>query len=557
MNRPVNAIRRFGRNLVTRAATMLGMPFEQFAAISGRSIGASISGVTVTSDSALKVSSYKRGVELIADYVAKTPFHVKRNKRKDKTHPAWRLVRKWAQYHQLSAFHFRKTMTVLAITRGNSYAYIVRDSVTFEPLELRILDPSQVTPVLKAGVLTYRFRSSPQIISATDVIHIKALSTDGYVGLDPIRTYAVDVLGLSLAQSQYAGTYYAAGGSPSVYLYSPVPLDDDKFNRLKGETGPLKRSLYNPHDIPVLDMAELRTLNLDAQATQLLGSREFALKDIANLLNLTVHKLNGDGTGGYSSVEEENNAFRDDTLDPYFCQYEIEYEKLLTEREQAEETVSIEAVRESLTRSNMNDRANYLQKAVGGPWMTAAEGRDVDSLEELDNTDQLYPPPNMTKPDPNTPQASPKASAPNTPPTVGKKRKRRLSDVKRSAAADTLKQITAVEDTFSRLLKRIATQARKAGERSQTFPEFLSGLEAKHGEVIRSALSPIVELCGGSSEHIERCEKSLIAETRLCLQLAYDAATPDKFAGEVNTVCDRLERSAGHYARKAVESWNN
>lgn len=553
MNRPINALRRFGRSMVTRAATMLGMPFEQFASISGRSIGASVSGVTVTSDSALKVSSYKRGVELIADYVAKTPFHVKRNKRKDKKHPAWRLVRKWAQYHQLSAFHFRKTMTVLAITRGNAYAYIVRDPATFDPLELRILDPSQVTPVLKAGVLTYRFRSSPQIISATDVIHIKSLSTDGYVGLDPIRTYAVDVLGLSLAQSQYAGTYYASGGSPSVYLYSAQPLDDDKFNRLKGETGPLKRSLDNSHDIPVLDMAELKTLNLSAEQTQLLGSREFALKDVANLLNLTVHKLNGEGTGGYASVEEENNAFRDDTLDPYFCQYEIEYEKLLTEREQAEETVSIEAVRESLTRSNMNDRANYLSKAVGGPWMTAAEGRDVDSLEELENTSQLYPPPNMTKPDPNTTPAA----KPKTPPTVGKKRKRRLSDVKRSAAADTLKQITAVEDTFSRLLKRIATQARKAGERSQTFPEFLSGLEAKHGEVIRSALSPIVELCGGSSEHIERCERSLIAETRLCLQLAHDAATPDKFAGEVNTVCDRLERSAGHYARKAVESWNN
>lgn len=507
---------------------MLGVSLDQYQGISARSIGSSVSGVNVTDSSALKISSYKRGVELIADYVAKTPFHVKRNKKKDKKHPAWRLVRKWAQYHQLSAFHFRKTMTILAITRGNSYAYIVRDPETFDPLELRILDQSRVTPVIRRGVLTYRFDSNPKAIPASDIIHIKSFSTDGYVGLDPIKTYAVDVLGLSLAQSQYAGTYYAAGGSPSVYLYSPVPLDDDKFNRLKGETGPLKRSLDNPHDIPVLDMAELKTLNLTAEQTQLLGSREFALKDIANLLNLTVHKLNGEGTGGYASVEEENNAFRDDTLDPFFCQFEIEYEKLLTEREQAEESVSVEAVRESLTRSNMNDRSNYLTKAVGGPWMSAAEARDVDSLEEIENTSELYPPPNMTKTDLNSSTPPPKPKA------------------KRDA--DQLKQVAAIEDIFTRLVKRVTVQARKASERPAVFSEFLSDLEAKHGEVIRSALTPVVALCGGDEGHINNIADSFIADIRSRLTPAAGTNTGD--------ACDKLERSVGQFAREAVASWN-
>lgn len=533
MTRTAGALTRFGRRVITRAASILGMPLDQYAAISGRSVGSSVSGVTVTSDSALKVSAYKRGVELISDYVGKTPFHVKRNKKKDKTHPAWRLVRKWAQYHQLSAFHFRKTMTILAITRGNSYAYIVRDSTTFDPLALRILDPSQVTPVLKDGVLTYRFRSSPQIISATDVIHIKSFSTDGYVGLEPIRTYAVDVLGLSLAQSQYAGTYYAAGGSPSVYLYSPVPLDDDKFNRLKGETGPLKRSLDNPHDIPVLDMAELRSLNLSAEQTQLLGSREFALKDIANLINISVHKLNGEGSGGYASVEEENNAFRDDTLDPFFCQYEIEYEKLLTEREQLEETASIEAVRESLTRSNMNDRSNYLQKAVGGPWMTAAEARDIDSCEEIENTDELYPPPNMTKPDPNS----------DVPPA----KKKRLQAAR---SRRELKRVAAMEDVFSRMTKRVTVQARKICERPDAFPGFLGTLESKHGRVIRSALKPVVELCGGSKKSVRLSSRRFVGVLQRSLKTA-------KTPAEVRAACDKLERASGQLARKAVASWNN
>lgn len=533
MTTTANPLIRFSRRVITRAASFLGMPLDQYNAISSRSVGSSLAGVSVNSDSALKVAAYKRGVELIGNYIGKTPFHIRRDNKKDKTHPAWKIVRKWAQYHQLSAFEFRRTMIVLAQTRGNAFAYIVRDPGTYEPLELRILDPGRVRVVLKRGQLGYTFGESPRVISATDVIHIRALSTDGYCGLDPIRSYAADVLGLSLAQSQYASTYYAAGGAPSVYLYSATPLDDDKFNRLKGETGPLKRSLENPHEIPVLDMAELKSLNLSAEQTQLLGSREFALKDIANILNITVHKLNGEGTGGYKSVEEENNAFRDDTLDPWFVQFEIEYEKLLTEAEQAAESHTVEAVRESLTRSNMADRANYLQKAIGGPWMSAAEGRDVDSLESLPNTGELYPPPNMTKADPNA------ATADTTP----------------ARAVNVLKQVAAVEDTFARMVKRLTVQARKAGERSAAFPEFLNDLPTRHGDVIRSALRPVVEVCGGDGEHVERLARALLAETRVRLQTVYDTATPDNFSAEVGEACDTLERSVGQLARKAVESW--
>jgi HK97 family phage portal protein len=526
IRRSLNTVRRFAGGLAYRAASILGMSPEIYGATSSRSIATSLAGVSVNNDTALKVSAYKRGVELIANYIGKTPFHVKADRRKVKNHPAWKLVRKWAQYHQLSAFDFRRTLILLALTRGNGYAYIVRDQ-SATPTELRILDPGLVTPTLLKGSLFYRFAGRESLIPAVDVIHIKGISKDGFIGLDPIKTYAADVLGLSLAQMQYASTYYAAGGSPSVYVYSQNPLDDDRYNRLKGATGPLKRSLDNPHEIPVLDAAELRTLNLSAEQTQLLGSREFSLKDIANILNLTVHKLNGEGTGGYKSVEEENNAFRDDTLDPWFVQFEIQYEKLLTEAEQESESHTVEAVRESLTRSNMTDRANYLTKAVGGPWMTPGEARDVDSLEDLENTGELYPPPNMTKEDP---AATEPAAAPADKP-------------KRS---DTLQQVAALEDTFSRMVKRVTVAARKAAEKPEGFPAFLQELEAKHGDVIRSAFGPLVALCGGESRHADAIAAALLAEARTKLEPG----------GGVPEVCDQLERSVGRFARKAVELWN-
>ena len=569
MFRTLNTVRRFAGSVMLRAATILGMKADLYQGITSRSVGSSLAGITVNNDSALKISAYKRGVELISNYIGKTPFHVKKNKKKDKRHPAWKLVRKWAQYHQLSAFEFRRTLVFLTLTRGNGYAYIVRDPETYAPTALRILDPGKVTPFLRAGNLYYQFEGRSRAVSSSDVIHIKGISKNGYVGLDPIVTYAADVLGLSLAQQQYASTYYAAGGSPSVYVYSAVALDDDKFNRLRGQTGPLKRSLDNPHDIPVLDNAELRTLNLSAEQTQLLGSREFSLKDIANILNISVHKLNGEGTGGYKSVEEENNAFRDDTLDPFFVQFEEQYEKLLTEAEQEEESHQVEAVRESLTRSNMTDRANYLTKAIGGPWMTPGEGRDVDSLEELENTSELYPPPNMTKEDPNAtptdptpapaPAAKPKRSTGRDKYGDGKTDPEEHETPQREHGDErstTLKQIAALEDTFSRMLKRLTVAARKASEKPGGVSVFLNDLPARHADVIRSALTPIVEVCGGEARDAEAITKALMAETRISFEGAVQRmASPDKYQETIGEACDQLERSAGRFARKALESW--
>lgn len=500
------------------------MPLDQYHALSGRSSAVSLAGVKVTADSALKVAAYKRGVELIANYCGKTPYHIKRNNSKEKQHPAWQLVRKWAQYHQLSTFDFARTLVVHALTRGNGYGWIKRDQ-NYTPVSLHILDPGRVEPALLAGKLIYRITGIDKTLSAVDVIHIKSMTTDGYVGLDPIKTYAVDVLGLSLAQQLYASSYYASGGSPGLYLHSELPIDDDHFNRLKGETGPLKRSVENPHEIPIIDGAELKALQLSAEQTQLLGAREFSLKDIANCLGMSVHKLQGDGKSSYKSLEEENRAFRDDTLDPWFVQFEIQFEKLLTEDEQTSGEWQVEAVRESLTRTNMTDRANYLKTAVGGPWMTPAEARDVDSLEFMSGTNKLLAPLNMV-------------------PVDGQQ--------KSQGRSDTLLQLAAVEDVIGRMQRRLTVGIRKANS-ADTLRSALDAIDEKHLPVIRAALVPVIQLCGGSEDHATAAARMITETIRSQL-----ADVPAEHVPEfIATRCDAFELTTPIISRKAAALWLN
>lgn len=543
----VNAAREGLAGLALRAAQRLGYSPEHWAAIGGRSFALSVSGQNVTIESALKVSAYKRGVELISNYIGKTPFHVRADKAKDKRHPAWSLVRRWAVWDDVSASQFRKTLIIHALTRGNGYGQILRVNGT--PTETRILDPDKIVEQLRGGRLVYRIRNTDLAFLASDIIHIRGFGCNGYTGEDPITGYAKDVLGLCLSQQSYAGGYFARGGVSQVYAHSGVPLSKEVWDRLESDSGPLRNALDDPHRIPVLEQIELKTVSLTAQQTQLLESREFGLKDVANILNLTVHKLNGHGTGGYRSLEEESRAFRDDTLDPWLCQFEEQYEKLLTEQQREDETHSVEAVRESLTRTNMADRANYLKTAIGGPWMSPAEGRDIDSLEELPDTEKLYPPPNMTREDPAAAGSRSAAAAPQ--PAADAENRNAGSGVPAAA------KIAALSDVLTRMTKRLTTQATKAAGKPAAWLEFCDGLKERNAVVITDALSPIVALCCATDADTRTAAvcATLIAELDAQFRAAYDRRTADEFPGAIAEICDRAERDARDRAERIVTTW--
>jgi len=543
-----------------RSSLIRGLAPEIYYAIGGGRVAHSKSGIMVTADEAMKVAAFKRGVCLIGDYIGKTPFHVKQGHSKATDHPAWKLVRRWAWYHGQSAFEFRRTMTILAQCRGNSYARIVRNQATMEPLSLRILDPSKVEAVVKRGTLRYQVKGRDTTMPASNVIHIKAPSLDGFHGMDPISQYGRDVLGLAIAQQNYASRYYENGGVPSTYLKSEVPLGEDQWNRLKGETGPLKTAVDNPHDIPVLEQAELKSLNLSAEQTQLLGAREFSLKDIANILGLPVHKLQGDGKSSYKSLEEENRAFREDTLDPWLCQFEFEFAKLLTEDQQLQETHEIHAVRESLTRTNIKDRQEYLGKGVGVPWMTPNEGREIEGLEGIEGGDELQIPLNMIPPDTTSGNDSEPADddeeGRESIPASTQQRTSEPAPEKTPDPLQTVHQLRALTDVYGRMSKRLATQARKAAAKPKAFQDFLDNLDERNQDTLRSAFGPVCGLCAtGSASAGDDVSDTLLADFRTELNTIYDTTPADAFTSKVNAAADTFEQSARTRADNQLMEW--
>ena len=238
----------------------------------------------------------------------------------------------------------------------------------------------------------------------------------------------------------------------------------------------MKRAVDNPHELPILEQTDIKSVGLTAEQTQLLSARKDIILDIANLLGIPPHKLGLAISTSYGSLEEENDAFRDDALDPWLVQFEMEYRKLLTEDEQALETHCIVATRHDVARMKASDRAEYLSTLTGAaPVMTVNEARAIQGLGPVPGGDVLRTPMNMSPADAKNPAA---AAAERLEPEDEE-----TDDTEESAMRSH--QLQALEDVFSRMAKRLATaiQQGQASRPAGGIPQ--RAREAHAGDQIR------------------------------------------------------------------------
>jgi hypothetical protein len=108
----------------------------------------------------------------------------------------------------------------------------------------------------------------------------------------------------------------------------------------------------------------------------------FSLRDVANWLGVPPHKLGDNTRTAYNSLEAENQAFLDDSLDYWLVNWEHECrEKLLSDRQKQRDTHFIEFERKALVQADLKTRAEYYKTATGGrPWMSPDEVREKENM---------------------------------------------------------------------------------------------------------------------------------------------------------------------------------
>lgn len=361
-------------------------------------------GVSVSNDSAMKLSAFFAGIRLISENTATLPKSVKKednfgSKKTVKNHPIERLIHKPNRY--TNGVMFWMTIVTWLKGWGNSYAIIKRDK-TGCPVELHQVHPQSVEVTLSNGRKWYKVTmADPEmkfldgIYSDENMLHFMELSLDGIVGVNTVIYNAI-ALGKSLAQEKFAGEFYKKGGNIKAVLETDGNLGDDAYKKFLAHF-----AAASNFETPLLEYGiKYKQLSVNPVAAQLIQSETMSIQDIARVLNVPPHMIAEMSHATFSNIEHQSQQFVTYSLRPVVKKIEVEIEnKLLFDSEN--DILSVKFSLDGLLRGDTQARSAYYHNAILDGYMTRNEVRSLEGLEHADGLDDFLVPLNVASVDEN------------------------------------------------------------------------------------------------------------------------------------------------------------
>jgi len=342
------------------------------------------SGVNVNAQTALSYAAIWRCVNLIAGDAARLPLApwrgVKRGRELHTSHPSYRLVRHKPN-SEMTAGVVKKTGTAHVLLQGNHYSYIQRDGEG-RPLELIPVNPTQMYPIRVAGKLWYVLdvpNLAMRKIDPRDILHLRGLSYDGLLGYSVVAK-ARESWGLGMAMQTYTSIFFRNNAEPRVVFEYPEGMKPEAVQNLRESWERMHAGLENAHRTAVLrGGVKLHQIKISARDAQLVDSRAFEIREIANWFGVPPHKLGDPNQTSYNSLEQSNQSYLDEALDPILTMWEEEcWDKLLTDREKERGDVYFEFDRKQLLRANLQERTAWYTFALPNGILSPNEVREEE-----------------------------------------------------------------------------------------------------------------------------------------------------------------------------------
>jgi HK97 family phage portal protein len=341
----------------------------------------SSAGVWVSESTAMGLSAYYCGVNMISGTIASLPLNVYRTdgrKREIATsHPVHRLLHAEPN-SEMTAMSLRQTWLSHAITHGNAYGEIQwdwkGDAYAINPLMPSTRPVRDDTNALWYKVLVPT--GETRYLKPEDVLHVPGLGYDGVMGYGLLQL-ARESIGLNAAQDSYAARFFRNGGNISGSIETDKVLDDKQFSRLKSEVANKLQGLENAHRIAILEGGmKFKPMNPTHEEAQLIEARRFTVEEWARWLNMPPHKLREMTHATFSNIEHQNIEWVVDTIRPWLVRFEQEFDRKLFRKRSVFYT---KHVVEGLLRGDLKSRYDAYAIARNWGWMSA---NDILELED-------------------------------------------------------------------------------------------------------------------------------------------------------------------------------
>lgn len=340
----------------------------------------STSGVPITPDTALKISTVWACVRLIAETIASLPLIVYRvrpdgGRERAENHPLYDLLHDQPNRYQ-TAFEFREMMTGHALLRGNAYAKIEAGprgpADQLIPLHPDRVHIEQLTSPDAAPRYRYLVDGLGRFNDA-DILHLRGLSGDGILALDPV-TYARESFGLTLAGERYGSRFFKNDARPSVVLKHPGKLKKPTADRIRTHWEAIHGGAGQHRTAVLEEGMDLVTVGVEPRNAQFLELREFQAEDVCRWFRVPPHMvgLTSKATSWGSGIEQMSIGFVVYTLVPWLKRWE---QAIARDLIVAPDTYFVEHLVDGLLRGDLKTRYEAYAIARDKGWYSVNDIR--------------------------------------------------------------------------------------------------------------------------------------------------------------------------------------
>ena len=348
----------------------------------------------VSPDGSLAISAVWACVRILSETVASLPLHLykktKEGNVKVESDKLLDLLRRPNSYSGM--YDFLQWEMIGCLLRGNGYTWIIRD-VNGVPKRLHYCENEQVSVTIDRENDEIVFKYKEHIIPSTDMIHLKGIVTDGYLGKSPIEVHREN---LTLSQNvlTYGQKFFTNGGNTEgVYTY-PGELKEDSYKRLKKDIAE-QESLRNAHKSLLLEGGmKYERINIPLEDAQFITTRKFQATEVARIFGVPPHLIADLERSTNNNIEHQGIEFVVYTLLPYLKKLEAELNYKLLTTDQAKKMYFSFNVN-GLMRGDSTARANFYRTMYMISAMCPNEIRKLENMNEYEGGEAFYTQVNM------------------------------------------------------------------------------------------------------------------------------------------------------------------
>lgn len=290
------------------------------------------SGVRVTPASALNLGTYFACVRNVAEDTGKHRWEVERVDGYSRTavhdHPLSRLIED-SPNPEMSSQAWREAMLAAALSQGNAYSEIERDSlgnvVALWPIPTELVTPWRDPTTRRLWYYVSPFHGfGGGLIWPQDVWHLHGLSLDGVIGLSIARLAANDV-GNALAAQDFQGQIFAKGAVSRVVLEYGKKLDLRQIRTMRKQWLEHYGSPENMTYPLILEGGmTAKAIQISPADVQFIESVKEGVYGIARWFRMPPHKLGALDKATMNNIEHLEIEYLVDTLLAWATRVETE-----------------------------------------------------------------------------------------------------------------------------------------------------------------------------------------------------------------------------------------